>query len=144
MTNEPLVIERLLNAPADRVWKAITDKNEMKKWYFDIAEFKAEVGFEFRFSAGSEKKKYLHLCKVTEVVAGKKLTYSWRYDGYPGISHVTFELIPEGDQTRVRLTHTGIESFPRDDRDFARESFTAGWTHIVGTALKGHVEASRV
>ena len=39
MTNEPFVIERVFNAPPEKVWKAITDKNAMKQWYFDIAEF---------------------------------------------------------------------------------------------------------
>ncbi len=91
MIAKPIVTDRTLNAPAERVWKAITDKDKMKQWYFDIAEFKPEVGFEFRFTAGSEKKKYLHICKITEVVVGKKLTYSWRYDGYEGMSYVTFE-----------------------------------------------------
>ncbi len=42
MKNEPFVIERILNAPVERVWRAITDKDEMKNWYFDIPEFKPE------------------------------------------------------------------------------------------------------
>ena len=124
----------------ERVWKAITDKGEMKLWYFEIGDFKPEVGFEFRFLGGTEEKKYLHICKVTEVAPGKKITYSWRYDGYEGISYVTFELIKEGKQTQVRLTHKGIESFPRDDPNFARDSFSKGWTYIIGKALEEFVE----
>jgi len=60
MKNEPFVIERILNAPSDRVWKAITDKKQMKEWYFDIAAFKPEVGFEFEFEGGKDDKRYLH------------------------------------------------------------------------------------
>jgi len=144
MTGQPIIIERTLDAPPDRIWKAITDKAQMKLWYFDLAEFKPDVGFEFRFLAGSDKKEYPHVCKVTEVVVGKKLTYSWRYDGYVGMSHVTFELIKEGIQTLVRLTHKGVETFPQDDPDFARASFVAGWTYLIGTALKGFVEGKTV
>src|SRR5215208_6163226 len=118
MKTEPIVIERVFNAPPSRIWKAITDKNEMKQWYFDLAEFKPEVGFEFQFYGGTEEKKYLHLCRITEVIAGKKLTYSWRYDGYPGQSFVTFELFTDGDKTKVRLTHAGLQSFPTDNPDF--------------------------
>jgi uncharacterized protein YndB with AHSA1/START domain len=140
MDVQPIVVERLLNAPAEKVWKAITDKDQMKLWYFDIAEFNPVVGFEFRFTAGSEKKKYLHICKITEAVVGKKLTYSWRYDGYQGMSYVTFELVKEGSQTRLKLTHNVVESFPPNDPDFARESFLGGWTHIIGTSLPGFVE----
>lgn len=84
MANEPFVIERTYNAPVEKVWKSITDKNEMKQWYFDLADFRPEVGFEFQFEGGTETKKYLHLCKVTEAIQNKKLTYSWRYDGYEG------------------------------------------------------------
>ncbi|MEP6951005.1 MAG: SRPBCC domain-containing protein [Ginsengibacter sp.] len=140
MKNEPFVIERTLNAPVAKVWNAITDKDEMKQWYFDIAEFKPEVGFEFYFSAGTEGKKYLHLCKITEVISGKKLSYSWRFDGYPGNSLVTFELFPEGNVTRLKLTHTGLETFPEDNPDFAIESFAKGWTYIIGSSLPAFLE----
>lgn len=141
MNDEPIVIERKFNTSAARVWKAITDKDEMRQWYFDLAGFKAEAGFEFHFSGGpSPEKQYLHLCKVTEVVAGKKLTYSWRYDGYAGNSFVTFELFGEGDNTRVRLTHAGLDTFPNDEPDFAKKNFEEGWTDIIGRSLKEYLE----
>jgi uncharacterized protein YndB with AHSA1/START domain len=135
MKNEPFVIERTLNATPERVWKAITDKDQMKQWYFDLAEFKPEVGFEFTFKGGSEEKTYVHLCKVTKAEPGKLLQYSWRYDEYPGNSIVTFELFPEGDKTRLKLTHEGLETFPTDNKDFARSSFEAGWTYIIGKSI---------
>lgn len=139
MTPAPFVIERTFNAPASKVWKAITDKDQMKQWYFDLPSFKAEVGHEFQFEGGTKEKTYLHLCKVTEVIQGKKLTYSWRYDGFEGISFVSFELFPEGDKTRLKLTHEGLETFP-PVKDFAKENFAAGWTEIIGTSLKNFVE----
>jgi uncharacterized protein YndB with AHSA1/START domain len=140
MKAEPFVIERTLNAPVEKVWKAITDRDQMKQWYFDLAEFKPEIGFEFTFSGGSEEKTYVHLCKITKVEPGKLLQYSWRYDGYPGNSFVTFELFPEGDTTLIKLTHEGLETVPTDNKDFARESFSAGWTYIIGTSIKEFVE----
>lgn len=140
MKAEPFVIERTMNAPTEKVWKAITDKDQMKQWYFDLAEFKPEVGFEFSFVGGSEEKQYVHLCKITEVVPGKKLQYSWRYDEYPGNSFVTFELFPDGDKTRLKLTHEGLETFPTDNKDFARSSFEAGWAYIIGKSIIEFVE----
>lgn len=140
MKQEPFVIKRTFNAPIKRVWKALTDSNEMKQWYFDIASFKAEVGFEFEFTAGSPEKNYVHKCRITEVVAEKKLAYSWRYEGYTGNSFVTFELFEEGNKTSLALTHEGIKTFPNHLSDFAKESFAKGWTHIIGTSLKNFVE----
>lgn len=140
MKPEPVIVERTFNAPVERLWRAITDRDEMKKWYFDIAEFKPEVGFEFSFEGGDENKTYVHLCKITEVIAGKKLTYSWRYEGYEGISFVTFEQFEEGEQTRLKLTHEGLETFPADNPAFARENFAAGWTEIINKNLKEFLE----
>jgi len=140
MKNEPFVIERTLNAPTQKVWEAITDRDKMKKWYFDIAEFKPEVGFEFTFTGGTPEKSYLHLCKITKVDPGKTLQYSWRYDGYPGNSFVTFELFPEGDSTKLKLTHEGLETFPADNGDFKKENFAEGWTYLIGKSIKEFVE----
>jgi len=140
MKNEPFVIERTYNAPVAKVWKAITDKDEMKQWYFDIAEFKAEVGFEFNFTAGDGKKNYLHLCKIVEVIPGKKLSYSWRYDAQPGNSVVTFELFAEGNSNRLKLTHAGLETFPQNDPAFAPGSFAKGCEHIICISLQAFVE----
>ena len=140
MKTEPLVIERTYNAPAEKIWQAITDKDKMKQWYFDIKSFKPEVGFEFEFIGESDNRKFLHLCRITEVQENKKLAYTWKYDGFPGESVVTFELFPEGDKTRLKLTHEGLETFPADNPDFKRESFTAGWNHIIGKSLKEFVE----
>jgi len=142
MKNEPLVLERTFNAPIDKVWKAITDKDNMKQWYFDLAEFRPEVGFEFQFTGGTEENAYLHLCRITEVEPGRKLTYSWRYEGYAGNSFVTFELFPEGDKTRLKLTHAGLETFPASNPDLRRENFEAGWTQIIGTNLKNYLEGA--
>ena len=136
----PFVIERTFNASPDKVWKAISDKDEMKQWYFDLPDFKPELGCEFRFYGGEEgKKQYLHICVVTEVTLGKKLTYSWRYDGYAGISYVTFELFAEGNTTRLKLTHAGLETFSADESAFAQRNFEMGWTEIIGTSLAGYL-----
>lgn len=137
---ELVIIERTFNASADTVWNAFTDKTKMKEWYFDIPSFKPEVGSEFQFKGGDEKTQYVHLCKVTNVTPGKKLCHTWRYEGFTGDSKVCFELFPEGDKTRLKLTHEGLETFPADNPAFAKENFVAGWTHIIGKSLKEFVE----
>lgn len=140
MNNDPIVIEYTYSAPISKVWKALTDRSDMKQWYFDLTEFTPEVGFEFQFLAGSERMQYLHRCKIREVIAGEKITYSWRYDGYEGNSIVCFELYEEGQKTRLKLVHTGVETFPENNPDFAKKSFREGWTYILGTSLKEFTE----
>jgi len=140
MENQPITIERVFDAPVPKIWKALTENEQLKQWYFQLEDFKAEVGFAFQFTGGPDDRQYLHLCKVTEVIPNQKLTYSWRYDGYPGDSFVTFELFPEGDKTRLVLTHTGIETFESFNADFAKGNFVEGWTDIVNVLLKEYLE----
>jgi uncharacterized protein YndB with AHSA1/START domain len=136
---EPVVVERTFNAPIARVWKALTDADEMRIWYFDLKEFKPERGFEFEFSVEHEGTTYHHLCKVTEVIPQKKIAYTWRYKGEPGDSLVTFELSADGSKTKLRLTHEGLETFPKAPA-YARKNFEAGWREIIGSELKQFVE----
>ncbi|HSR16861.1 MAG TPA: SRPBCC domain-containing protein [Ignavibacteriaceae bacterium] len=139
---KPIEKEVVLKAPVSKVWKALTEKNQMKKWYFDIAEFEAEADFKFQFyGEGLKGEKYLHLCKIIEVIPEKKLSYSWKYENYPGNSLVTFELFSEGNNTRLKLTHEGIESFGTDNPDFAKKSFEMGWSEIIGKSIKDFVES---
>ena len=140
MEAQPIVIEQTYNAPIGRVWDAITNNDKMKEWYFKMEDFKPEVGFKFTFEGSNKGKIFVHLCEITEVVPGEKLTHSWTYQEYPGESFVTWELFDEGDnKTRVRLTHIGLETF-RNDTDLPRENFVKGWTHITGASLKNYLE----
>lgn len=140
MKTDPIIVEQVVNVKPSEVWKALTDKNEMKSWYFELNDFKPQVGFKFDFLGGAEDKQYLHLCKVTEVEEEKKLSHTWVYDNYEGNSVVTWELFETADGTRVKLTHVGTETFPKDDPNFARKSFEAGWNQIVRTSLKDYLE----
>lgn len=141
MTEKGFTIERTFNSPIDKVWDALTNNDTMKNWYFDIADFKPEIGFEFTFNGqGADCENYVHQCKITEVETNKKLSYSWVYKGYEGYSEASFELFAEGEKTRLVLTHTGLESFPQNNKDFARDSFAEGWTYIIGTSLGNFLE----
>ena len=137
---EAVVLERTFAAPVARVWKALTNVEEMRRWYFDLKKFEPEVGFEFEFTVEHEGMKYHHLCKIAEVIPQKKLAYTWRYKGHEGNSLVTFELFADGDKTRLKLTHEGLETFPKTP-SFARKSFMEGWTQIIGSSLKEFVES---
>ena len=139
---EAVMIERTFNAPVARVWKALTDADEMRVWYFDLKEFKPEVGFEFEFTVEHEGTKYHHLCKITEVIPQKKIAYTWRYAGEEGDSLVTFELFADGGKTRLKLTHEGLETFPKLPA-YAKTNFEKGWTEIIGSSLKQFVEGSQ-
>jgi len=143
MTNTPFVIERICNASPEKVWHAITDKDQMSQWYFQVSAFRPETGFTFYFEGGKDDKVYRHICTIREVIPQKKLTYSWQYEGYEGKSFVTFELFPKGATTRLKLTHEGLETFPANNPDLAKENFAGGWTYIIGTSLLHFIDTNR-
>jgi Activator of Hsp90 ATPase homolog 1-like protein. len=45
----------------------------------------------------------------------------------PAVTLVSFELLPEGTGTRVRLTHTGVDDFSPDNPDLKKQNFVNGW-----------------
>jgi len=139
---EAILIDRTLNAPVERVWEALNDVDQIRHWYFDLKEFKPKAGFEFEFVVEHEGHSYHHLCRVTEVIPQRKLAYTWRYKGERGDSLVTFELFAEGEKTRLKLTHTGIETFPKTPA-YARKNFEAGWTGIA-TELENFLEGKNL
>lgn len=134
-------IEKTYAVSAEKLWKTITDKDEMKQWYFDLEKFVPEVGFEFRFWGGTEENKYLHVCVITEVIPTKKICYSWVYEGIAGITHVCFEINKNTAASSIlKLTHSGFETFPPDNKDLNIENFKKGWNFILGTSLKNYLE----
>ena len=136
----PLIKEFNYNVPIEKVWRALTDKDKMKKWYFpQLQQFEPVVGFRFQFEdnhAGYQKEWI-----VTRVIEDRTLAHSWAYKGYPGNSEVIFDLFSEEDKTRLRVTQTDLESFPNHPH-FKRERFEWGWDNLLGQNLKHLLENS--
>ena len=140
-TADPIVVEQTYGAPTDVVWKAITDKDQMRQWFFDtMTDFEPEVGFETLFDVQCEGRTFPHQWKVTEVVPETRIAYDWRYAGYSGDSSVTWELSETPDGTKLTLTHRGHETFAKDDPMFSREGGEAGWGYFLHESLKAFLE----
>ena len=102
--------------------------------------FKPEPGFEFQFYGEKDGHKFLHLCKVLEVEVEKKMKWLWTYQDVPGDTYVSFELLPQGNQTKLRLTHEGLENLPQDE-NYAKQNFVEGWNMILGELLPKHLSS---
>lgn len=139
---QPVIKEVLLDAPVSRVWKALTDKDELKQWCFDMKAFQPEPGFQFEFYGEKDGVQFLHQCKVLEVEPERRMKWLWSYRDVPGDTFVTFELFAQGDKTKLRLTHEGLENLPQDE-NYAKENFIAGWNSILGQLLPGFLAANK-
>lgn len=137
MNNIPIIVEKVYPVAASKVWKALTDKNQMKEWYFDIEDFQLKESAEFNFTVSFEGKEFHHHCVIKEIIPEKKFVHTWSYpDMSKGDSVVTWELEPVDKGTKLTLTHRGIETFAGTGEEFNRESFEDGWEEILGTYLK--------
>lgn len=66
-----------IKAYADKVWQALTDKNQMKGWYFDIPDFELSKGSIFNFYEPGDKNEFHHRCIIEEIVPNKNFSYTW-------------------------------------------------------------------
>ncbi len=139
--DKPVIVEQIFNSSVSEVWEAITNLDQMKQWFFEnIEAFKPDIGFETKFNVQTENRNFTHLWKLTDVIPFKKITYNWKYEGYPGDSFVTFELFEQNDHTMLRLTHEVVESFPDDIPEFTRQSGLDGWNYFIKKRLKEYIE----
>lgn len=140
-SEKPIIIEQSYSASINKVWKALTELDEMKQWYFrELLSFKPVPGFETRFVVQAEDRIFPHVWKVTEVVPGKKIEYEWSYEGYPGSSIATFELSEKSNRTKLKFTFTTIEDFPDNIPEFKRESGVQGWNYFIQNSLKDYLD----
>ena len=139
LLSTPITKEVLLDAPVSKVWSALTKKEELKQWCFDMEAFEPVEGFEFHFYGEKDGEKFKHNCRVLRAIPGQEMKWLWSYENVPGDTYVTFYLQPEGEKTRLTLTHEGLEKLPQDN-NYSRENFVAGWNEIIGNLLPAHLE----
>lgn len=132
-----ITVEELYNAPAEKVWKAITELELMKKWFFEnIPDFRAEVGFKTQFTVDTGQREFIHLWEIIEVIPNRKIVYNWQYEKHEGDSNVEFELFEKGNGTQIRVTTVILKEFPDDIPEFKDESCRAGWEYFIKSQLK--------
>ena len=137
----PVVVQQTYSATINEVWKALTEVERMRQWYFEnIPDFRAEVGFQTQFVVKSEDRDFPHRWRVTAVEPNRKIAYDWQYDGFPGDGFVVFELSEQGSSTALELTMTDRETFPDDIPEFRRENCIAGWDYFLKDRLKKFLE----
>ena len=104
--------------PPERVWRALTDPAELGVWLMPT-DFVALAGHRFTFDA----RPGLGIIdgEVLDVEPPRLLRCRW--SGIFGQTVVTFMLTPDGEGTRLRVTHGGWDGPGLDHRD----GFDGGW-----------------
>jgi len=104
ITEEPMVFETVLDAPPEKVWRALTIPEYLERWLLPLGE--GAVTFLGEEEGLAERIDWTLVAEEPN----RRLTYRWRESGRgaaEGDSLLTFELDPlAGEQTLFRLTHS--------------------------------------
>jgi uncharacterized protein YndB with AHSA1/START domain len=87
----------------ERVWRALVDPAELAAWLMPT-DFAPEAGREFSLDTGDDHIGTIQ-GEVLEIDEPRLLRCRW--SGVFGDTEVTFELIPDGAGTRLRVVHDG-------------------------------------
>jgi len=112
-------IERIVNAPRDRVWKALTDPALIAQWWgrgnkLDIEKHEPVRGGHWRYVEHAHGETHGFEGRFAEVVPESKIVSTFEWDGMPGhVALQTMMLEDLGDgRTRISsisLFHTGAD-----------------------------------
>ena len=137
----PIIVEQWYPVDRETLWQAITEPEQMRRWYFaPMEDFRPEVGFVTEFDVTSGDRLFRHHWSVTAVEVGERLTYEWRYPGYPGGPVTTVWRLSEAENgTRLTVTCSGMQSFPQEVPEFTRSSCEGGWQYFLQGQLKAYL-----
>ena len=139
--DSPIIIEEDYDTSKEILWNALTNINEMRKWFFEnIPDFQPVVGFKTAFDVSSGERVFKHLWEIIEVIPNKKIKYNWKYADYSGNSFLSFELIPKENLTSIKLTIEITEDFSSDIPEFKVESCLGGWDYFLNNRLRKYLE----
>jgi uncharacterized protein YndB with AHSA1/START domain len=124
-----IVVESIIHASPQQVWKAWTDPNLLKHWFGSDPNGKVlsakldpkpAGNFEVTFCDGDGTE---HTCSGTyrEVEEYTRLSFTWRWKSEPGVeSFIILSLVPQGYSTHLKLEH--INPGTGSDHDYIK-----GW-----------------
>lgn len=110
-----------IDAPADKVWAALTEPDVIDRWGGGPATMAAEPGFEFQFWGGD-----IH-GTVVEVDPGRSILQEWYGGEWASPSLARFILVPEPDGgTRIELWHNNVPDDEAADVDTGWDDYYLG------------------
>lgn len=125
MADDELVVERHVAASPQKVFTYFTDSSKWLRWQGTEAEIELVPGGVFRVNVTGDG---FASGRVIEVVENERVVFTWGWEQgppvAPGATTVAIELVPDGDGTLIRLTHSNL---PPEQIELHRH----GWEHYV-------------
>jgi uncharacterized protein YndB with AHSA1/START domain len=116
-------ITKQIDAPRDRVFRALTEADELGRWFASSAESDPRAGGEYvlRFAFEDESRNHTYSGRYEAVTPDERVRYPW--NGRFGETTVEFVLEPRDSGTEVRLVHSGWAEQAAESRELHEQ----GW-----------------
>lgn len=123
--------QQLLLHPIDKVWEAISQAEQISAWFIQ-ADFEAKVGYAYTFT--HEETKITGVVKEAEPYT---LIYTWMVNNDGTSTTVKWELEKQGNQTLLKLEHSGISNYPDEQTAINMMGhFDKGWDNCISGLIK--------
>jgi uncharacterized protein YndB with AHSA1/START domain len=120
-----ITVERRIRARPAAVYAFLTTAGGWSRWQGQSAEVEPVAGGLLRVTIGEGQ---IAEGRFLELVPDSRVVFSWGWRGHPtlppGSSTVEILLVPDGEETLVRLTHRGLPA-----AEF--NVHLVGWEHYV-------------
>ncbi len=128
--NDVIKKEKVFTHAIDRVWNAISKADEISAWFIQ-ADFKAEVGYQYTFTAEPNEKGCTIITGTVKESNPYKLVYTWKVAEMKEETTVTWLLEPTEGGTKLYLEHSGISKYEGETAVKMFESFNGGWDNCI-------------
>lgn len=114
-------VERVFNAPREKVWRAHTDPKLLAQWWgrgnkLDIETYELKAGGKWRFVEHSDGQTHGFSGEFVEVTPMSRLTMTFGWDGMTGKSVTDALELHDLDDGRTKLVATST-FHSQEDRD---------------------------
>jgi uncharacterized protein YndB with AHSA1/START domain len=129
---EAISFEFDLRHSIEKVWRALTDPALLAEWLLPAVGLKLEPGAAFAFQKDPMPGwDGIVNCRVLEIEAHKKLSYTWVVGDMGIDTVVTFGLTPTPSGTRLSLVQSGFK--PNQKQNFGGARY--GWRLMGGRLI---------
>jgi len=136
-------IEVIINAPSEKVWRAITEKEQISKWLLPTDDFELKPGNVSTMTWQNDEQKVTHTYRIKEIIREKKLVLQWNVTDFPGDTIITYELEESDGKTKLTFTLSGFEGKAFETKEQSREEDINGWRGVIEKTLREYVESAK-
>lgn len=113
MTDPVMVKTIYLKASLDKVWRHLTDKELLARWFHEVdQDLTDKVSFQYLSFHSDKEDRKLMWGDVLELDPPRKLVHTFTHEWLKGvITTVTWDLLEVDGGTQLTMTHEGITAF---------------------------------